>query len=137
MGLSGVQIDSEAAAALLAWLGSEDCSSLRRSIDAWIRKLQLRETGTVLIEGIEQILEEKAMGERFEFGSWAEYEQHRGFERGKAQALRDTLKRQLQRRFGDVPEPLLAVIEQASVERLERWIDRILDAPAVDALFSD
>ncbi|NBC33932.1 MAG: transposase, partial [Alphaproteobacteria bacterium] len=44
---------------------------------------------------------------------------------------------QLERRFGPVPEGIRETVEAADRETLDRWLDRILDAPTRDALFED
>jgi predicted transposase YdaD len=136
---------------LLGWLAGVERAPLRRSIDAWLRMLQLREAGTIFFDGVEQLLEDEAMGERFQrnYASWADYhvEQGRqqgrqqgreeGREEGMTQAMRHMLRRQLQHRFASVPDSLMAMIDQASAAHLERWLDRVLDAPDVEVVFSD
>ncbi|MGL1832963.1 DUF4351 domain-containing protein [Rhodocyclaceae bacterium SMB388] len=47
------------------------------------------------------------------------------------------LERQLTKRFGPVDEACRARLRSATVEQLECWADRILDAQTVDAVFTE
>jgi predicted transposase YdaD len=58
-----------------------------------------------------------------------------GKARGKAEGKAETLLRLLERRFHDVPETYRAQVLAADVEQLDAWIDAVLDAPSVDAIF--
>jgi len=52
-----------------------------------------------------------------------------GRQEGAVQARRQTLLRQLRRRFGDVPEPIAAVVNACSdVARLDTWLDNFATA---------
>ena len=56
-----------------------------------------------------------------------------GYGRGKA----DGLARLMQHRFnGDLTPEIRQQIAGASIEDLDRWLDRILEAPSLDAVFS-
>jgi 3-deoxy-D-manno-octulosonic-acid transferase len=52
-------------------------------------------------------------------------------EKGKARAL----QRQLARRFGALPPETVARIGAASVGEVEAWLDRVLDAGSLEAVF--
>jgi flagellar biosynthesis/type III secretory pathway protein FliH len=62
-----------------------------------------------------------------------------GLQQGAQQGLRNgmvqTLRRQLVRRFGVLPEWVLTKLAEASQEDLECWIDRILEATSLEAVF--
>ena len=62
-----------------------------------------------------------------------------GLQQGAQQGLRNgmaqTLRRQLARRFGPLPEWVLAKLAEASQEDLEVWADRILEATSLEAVF--
>ena len=58
-----------------------------------------------------------------------------GMDAGEHQAQMRTLLRQLERRFGPVPEETRDRIEAADTQTLDLWLDRILDAPTRDAVF--
>lgn len=47
------------------------------------------------------------------------------------------LRRQLRRRFGDLPEWVEARLSDADEAQLGHWADRILDAPTLDAVFAE
>ncbi len=55
-----------------------------------------------------------------------------GEARGRTEGRRDTLTRQLAKRFGPLPSWASERVEQASVEQLEVYLDRILTAPSLD-----
>lgn len=39
-------------------------------------------------------------------------------------------------KFGAVPETLVARMQSASVDELDAWVDRVLVAPTLDAVFA-
>ncbi len=67
--------------------------------------------------------------------------QARGKAEGKAEGLAEgearSLMRLLVKRFGPLPEPVVAQIAAGSIEELDRWVDRVLDAPDLEAVFAD
>lgn len=134
----------EVRSALTAWVAGEEQASLRRSISAWIERVLQRESSRPALDSIEGFLEGEAMGERYpqrKYDTWADYLEDqgrkKGLEQGRVQALRETLTRQLRHRFGDIPQQLSATVDQAALPELERWIDRVLDAPSAQSVFSD
>jgi predicted transposase YdaD len=56
-----------------------------------------------------------------------------GLERGLARQ-RQTLERQMTRKFGPLPESVTARIHAADVEALDRWFERVLTAHSPDAV---
>ena len=60
-----------------------------------------------------------------------------GEARGEAQGGARTLVRQMERRFGVLMPEVHNRIQSASVEQLDIWLDRILDAQSIDAVFED
>jgi hypothetical protein len=56
-----------------------------------------------------------------------------GLEKGRGHAL----TRQLTRRFGLLPEWVAPQVQQASATQLDTWLDRVLDAPTLEAVFAD
>lgn len=62
-----------------------------------------------------------------------------GLEKGVMQGLglgqRNTLKRQIQRRFGNLSDTYVAKIEQASDDQIQAWLDNVLDAQSIDQVF--
>ena len=53
----------------------------------------------------------------------------------KKEGKAETLLRQLERRFGDVPEDAAARVLAAPVEDLDAWLDAILSASSLDDIF--
>ena len=58
-----------------------------------------------------------------------------GLQKGQVRALRGVLVRMLARRFGAVTDRARARIESATVDQLQQWTDRVLDAERVDDVF--
>ena len=71
---------------------------------------------------------------------WKEQGIEQGIEQGKKQGKKQgeaiLLKRQLTRRFGDLPDWVEAQLESATTEILEQWGERILDAETLKEAFS-
>jgi hypothetical protein len=53
----------------------------------------------------------------------------------RAEGVAKTLVRQLTRRFGSVPDRVRERINAASIEQLEVWCERVLDAETLDEVF--
>lgn len=64
----------------------------------------------------------------------------RGLEQGREQGLQQgerlTLKRLLVKRFGPLPQPIEQRVANATRAELEGWLDQVLEAPSLEALFS-
>ncbi len=54
---------------------------------------------------------------------------------GLAEGKSETLARLLDRRFGRLPDVTRARIASADLKQLDRWLDAVLDAPTLDAVF--
>jgi predicted transposase YdaD len=141
-------------ATLAAWLCGDDQAPLRRSIAAWIARLQKREFDGATFDEIESLLEGSAMGERIvrKYATWADFLEDRGLQRGLAQGreegreqgreevlgkLRIVFKRQLVTRFGALPDSIGIRIDQAPEADIERWMERVVNAPNVDAVLTN
>lgn len=59
-----------------------------------------------------------------------------GLKEGRTAGLRGLLVRQLTRRFGPLPEPVVHRIQAASPDLLELWGERLLSASSLDEVFS-
>jgi hypothetical protein len=59
----------------------------------------------------------------------------KGRAEGRAEGAARLLVRQLGRRFGAVPDGVRKRIDAASLEQLEAWSDRVLDAATLDDVF--
>lgn len=53
-----------------------------------------------------------------------------------AQGKADTLKRQLRRQFGALPQTVENRLDQATIADLDTWAERFVGAPSLDAVFS-
>ena len=65
----------------------------------------------------------------------------KGMEKGLEKGLREgqvrALLRQLEHRFGPVSESARGLVAAADITALELWLDRVLDAPTLDAVFTE
>lgn len=60
-----------------------------------------------------------------------------GHKEGRQEGQCDLLTKLLRRRFGALPEHVLARIRSADQAQLERWAERVLTAPTLDAVLDD
>ena len=58
-----------------------------------------------------------------------------GLMRGKAEGKAETLLKQLERRFGAVPEDSRARVLAAPVEDLDAWLDAVISVSSLDDVF--
>lgn len=58
-----------------------------------------------------------------------------GKAQGKAQGYAELLLRLLAQKFGAVPASVSERVERATAPELQRWADRVLEAPSLDAVF--
>jgi hypothetical protein len=89
-----------------------------------------------LARGLEQGLEQ-GREQGLEQGREQGLEQGReqGLEQGREQGLRVALKRLLTKRFKRVPPRVNAKLADADAAVLQRWLDEVLDAHSLEALF--
>ena len=66
---------------------------------------------------------------------WKEEGRVEGLMRGRAEGKAETLLRQLERRFGAVPEDARARILAAPVGDLDAWLDAFVSASSLDDVF--
>ena len=62
---------------------------------------------------------------------------HLGVTEGITQGIAATLTRQLNLKFGPLPAAVLARIQAAAPEELERWTDRVLTAASLNEVLGD
>jgi hypothetical protein len=60
-----------------------------------------------------------------------------GRSEGRIQGESTILHRQLVRRFGDLPEWVIARLAAPAEDELLRWAERVLDAESLEALFGE
>jgi hypothetical protein len=58
-----------------------------------------------------------------------------GEERGRQQGIQQILKRQMSRHYGPLPGWAEERLAKASVDDLELWADRVLDAASIEEVF--
>jgi len=56
---------------------------------------------------------------------------------GRLEGERKTLRRLLQRRFQAIPDWAVASILNGSAAELEQWLDNLLDAASIEAVFTE
>lgn len=70
---------------------------------------------------------------------WAKGYKQEGIQQGVQQGVQQgealILQRQLTKRFGPISPDITARIAEASTAQLETWLDRIIDAPSLTAIF--
>lgn len=65
------------------------------------------------------------------FKQWAEEYKREGRQEGRLEGAIRALQRQLTRRFGPLPSEVITRISGASIEEVEVWCDRVLDAASL------
>ena len=68
---------------------------------------------------------------------WKEEGRAQGRAEGRAQGKAETLLRQIERRFGAVPEDARNRILDAPVGDLDAWLDAFVSASSLDDVFSN
>ena len=107
------------------WLAGR--TELKRTFALWIRALLLRRSNNTLVLPKVRDLTELKMTLAEKFDQWAQDYQREG------KTL--VLQRLLARRFGPLPTEVIARISGASVEEVDIWVDRVLDARSLDEVF--
>ena len=59
----------------------------------------------------------------------------KGIVQGKTEGKADILLRQLRRKFHDLPSDVIERMQTATIDQLDDWSDRILDAKTLDEVF--
>lgn len=117
------------------WLA--DRPDLRRLFALWLRAtLKRNRKCPIVLPQVDDLQEIRVMlSERLE--QWAEAYKAEGMQQGEQRRAMLTLQRQLTRRFGQIPPEVTARIAAAPLEDVEVWLDRILDAEALTAVFEE
>lgn len=69
--------------------------------------------------------------------SWAKREQAEGEKRGETRGMAISLRSLITLKFNDVPEWAEQRIDAASNDQLKKWIENILKADSLEAVFKD
>jgi predicted nucleotidyltransferase/HEPN domain-containing protein len=104
-----------------------------RAVERWLRAVVAIAAGRGRREGLEQ---GELRGREEGLREGLRQGRREGREEGLEEGQRALLLRQLERRFGPLPAHVTERVAQASAPDLERWADRVLDAPGLDAVFS-
>lgn len=70
------------------------------------------------------------------FEQWKREGLEEGREEGRAEGQAKTLGKQLQLKFGQLPDAISQKLQQASEAELDLWTERILFAESLDAVFT-
>ena len=118
-------------------LAGPENRELRRALSIWIGRVVLPRlapganlTEVNNLEEIDTMLSGTVI-------TWAERARKDGMEEGRSEIAQRTLERQLTRRFGPLPPEAVDRIRQAALPQLETWLDRIIDAPSMQAVFEE
>lgn len=119
---------------LLEWLQGPELDSLRRAFAVWLGKVVVKRLprGEAVIG--HELWEKTAMlSEQFDVWEREFLDKGRceGRQEGRQEGLHDLLARLLRKRFGDLPQPVCRRLRSASLEELECWSDRLLDAASL------
>jgi len=82
------------------------------------------------VTSVEQLYNEKWMQQGLQQGI------QQGLMQGRIEGEAYALQRLLQKRFGPLSEDLLARLQTASIDELELWLDRALDADTLAGVFA-
>jgi flagellar biosynthesis/type III secretory pathway protein FliH len=89
------------------------------------------ETRMPYVTSVERLAKQRGMEEGLQQGI------QQGTERGERIGEAKVVERQLARRFGPLAAETRARLQAATLEQLDRWADRLLDAATLEEVFSD
>ena len=118
---------AEVVGRLIEWLQAPEQRSLQRAFAVWIGRVLLpaRAPGAEIPE-VHELQEVRSMlAERVK--EWTRDWKAQGIVEGRAQGQRLLLRRQLVRRYGQMPDWAERRLERAQPARIEQWADRVLD----------
>lgn len=111
-------------------------------LELWQEIEQFEGTNMRYVTSIERIAIERGREQGIELGreQGIELGMEQGMQVGREQGRKDALAiltRILVRRFGPLSEEVGRYLDSASLEQLDSWADRILDAPSLEAVFEE
>ncbi len=130
---------------LLHWLSGSKQDSLRRAFTVWFSRVlfparfeagnqpvmeELKEVKTMLAERVKEWNRE-SMERGMERGM------QRGMQKGMQKGALQLLTRQLEKKFGDLPQELVLQLNQADEEQVLQWSERILTADTLGDIFGE
>jgi hypothetical protein len=122
---------------LEAWL--TDMPELKRMFAVWIRATLMRRSDyTMTLPEVHNLKElNMALAERMV--EWAEGYKAQGVQTGIQQGMQQgealALQKLLSKRFGVIPMEIASQISTATSQQIEAWLDLVLDAPSLEAIF--
>jgi hypothetical protein len=125
---------------LLVWLDRDQQAELRRAFKEWLGQILSRnEVPGIDMGAIHDLTEMHDMlNERIR--EWGRPYREEGLRLGREEGIElgeaRLLKRQLTKRFGQLPAWAEQRIEEATTDQLERWSEQILDADSIEAVFA-
>ena len=109
--------------------------SLRRAFAVWLDKVILARLSGERVSTVSDLWEKQAMlSERFD--EWEKELRQAGRQEGRQEGEVLLLIRQLQKRFGELPESVRARLRNAEQHQLEQWAERLLEVANLNELFS-
>jgi predicted transposase YdaD len=130
------ELMQELVGTLMEWLNAPELEGLCRAFIAWLKRIVLqRMPAGVALNATNHLLEKHAMlsetideweKEWFD-GGW-----QKGLQEGRREELKKLLVMLLEKRFGELPEPVGTRLLDASLEELEFWTEPLLDATSLD-----
>ena len=125
---------------LLVWLDRDQQAELRRAFKEWLGQILSRnEVPGIDMGAIHDLTEMHDMlNERIR--EWGRPYREEGLRLGREEGIElgeaRLLKRQLTKRFGQLPPWAEQRIDEATTDQLELWSEQILDADAIEAVFA-
>ncbi len=126
---------------LLQWLGEPGQDSLRRAFTVWFGRVlfpaHFAEENQPAIEELHEV--KTMLAERVK--EWNRQSMEKGMQKGLQQGLRQgarqILVRQLETKFGTIPNEIAHRLEQADEEQIMQWSERILTADSLGDVFGN
>ena len=112
----------------------EDSPTLQEQFGVYIRETV---RGAALDALEDRLAAAKANQREGVLGSIMEKLRAEGEAKGEVRGRKRDLARLLERRFGPLSDADRARIDEASLDQLDTWIDRVLDAQSLKALFGE
>jgi hypothetical protein len=120
---------------LIGKLNASGEESLRRAFAAWLEKVVLRRLAGERTT-ISDLRESKTMlSERFD--EWEAQFRREGMQEGLKKGEAALLTRQLQRRFGELPNSVHTRLHGARIDEIESWGERLLEVSSLEELFTE
>jgi hypothetical protein len=131
---------AELVSALVDGLRRSEQDSLRRAFAVWLERVILVRLSGGRASSVNTLWERRTMLSE-NFDRWEAEFRQAGRQEGRQEGLQEgeatLLLRQLQKRFGELPDSVRARLRSASPDRLEHWGERLLDAASLNDLFDD